>query len=81
MYDLIKKSVDHIYEGDKMYYAKDSTPQELTDFVDNLTGDQMRKIQGFFSSMPRLEHKIKVTNPNTKVESEVTLKGLTDFFG
>ena len=81
MYDLIKKSVDHIYEGDKTYYAKDSTPQELTDFVDNLTGDQMRKIQGFFSSMPRLEHKIKVTNPNTKVESEVTLKGLTDFFG
>ena len=81
MYDLIKKSVDHIYEGDKMYYAKDSTPKELDEFIDSLTGEQMRKIQGFFSSMPRLEHKIKVTNPNTKVESEVTLKGLTDFFG
>ena len=80
MYDLIKKSVDHIYEGDKMFYAKDSTPKELDDFIDSLTGEQMRKIQGFFSSMPRLEHKIKVTNPNTKVESEVTLKGLTDFF-
>ena len=51
------------------------------DFIDSLTGEQMRKIQVFFSSMPRLEHKIKVTNPNTKVESEVTLKGLTDFFG
>ena len=81
MYELIKKSVDHIYEGDKMYYAKDSTPKELDDFIDSLTGEQMRKIQVFFSSMPRLEHKIKVTNPNTKVESEVTLKGLTDFFG
>ena len=81
MYELIKKSVDHIYEGDKMYYAKDSTPQELDDFIDSLTGEQMRNIQVFFSSMPRLEHKIKVTNPNTKVESEVTLKGLTDFFG
>ena len=81
MYNLIKKSVDHIYEGDKMYYAKDSTPKELDDFIDSLTGEQMRKIQSFFSSMPRLEHKIKVTNPNTKVESEVTLKGLTDFFG
>ena len=65
--------------SDKMYYAKDSTPKELDDFIDSLTGEQMRKIQGFFSSMPRLEHKIKVTNPNTKVESEVTLKGLTDF--
>ena len=64
-----------------MYYAKDSTPKELDEFIDSLTGEQMRKIQVFFSSMPRLEHKIKVTNPNTKVESEVTLKGLTDFFG
>jgi len=41
----------------------------------------MKKIQGFFSSMPRLEHKIKVKNPVTNVESDVTLKGLADFFG
>ena len=30
--------------------------------------------------MPRLRHEIKVTNPNTKVESEVMLEGPPEFF-
>ena len=29
--------------------------------------------------MPKLSHKVKVTNPKTKVESEVTLEGITSF--
>ena len=41
----------------------------------------MKKIQNFYSSMPRLEHKLTVKNPVTNVESEVVLKGLADFFG
>jgi hypothetical protein len=31
--------------------------------------------------MPRLSHTVKVINPKTKVESDVTLEGLTSFFG
>jgi len=30
--------------------------------------------------MPKLSHKLKVTNPKTKVESEVVLEGLASFF-
>jgi hypothetical protein len=80
-YELIYNSIEQIYEGDKTYLAKDSTKEELEEFVNGLTSDQMRKIQNFFSTMPRLEQKIKVKNPITNVESEVTLKGLADFFG
>ena len=80
-YEMIYNSIEQIYEGDKSYLSKDTTKEEIKDFIDGLTGDQMKKIQGFFSSMPRLEHKLNVTNPVTKVESEVTLKGLADFFG
>ena len=80
-YEMIYNSIEQIYEGDKSYLSKDTTKEEIKDFIDGLTGDQMKKIQVFFSSMPRLEHKLNVTNPVTKVESEVTLKGLADFFG
>jgi hypothetical protein len=31
--------------------------------------------------MPKLKHTIKVTNPKTKVESDVVLEGLASFFG
>jgi hypothetical protein len=30
--------------------------------------------------MPKLSHTIKFVNPKTKVENEVVLEGLTDFF-
>lgn len=80
-YKMILNSIESIFEGEKVHLAKDSTKQELQDFIDGLTADQMRKLTAFYNSMPRLEHKIMVTNPQTKVESEVTLKGLASFFG
>jgi len=30
--------------------------------------------------MPKLIHEVEVENPKTKVKSNVTLQGLTDFF-
>jgi hypothetical protein len=33
------------------------------------------------ATMPKLSHTIKVTNPETKVESDVVLEGLASFFG
>jgi hypothetical protein len=42
---------------------------------------QFREVQKFFDTMPKLKKVIKVKNPKTKVESEVTLQGLSDFFG
>jgi hypothetical protein len=41
---------------------------------------QFKEVQKFFDTMPRLKKVIKVTNPKTKVESDVTLTGLNDFF-
>ena len=60
---------------------KDTSEKELKEFVDGLSADQMKKLSAFYNSMPRLEHKVKVKNPKTEVESEVTLKGLASFFG
>jgi len=81
MYELITNSIDQIYEGEKVHFAKDTEKKEMEEFVNNLTGEQMKQIQKFFNTMPRLEQKITVKNSKTNVESEVTLKGLADFFG
>jgi len=81
MYDMITNAIETIYEGEKVYQAKDSTKEELREFVDNLTAEQMKNLNKFYNTMPRLEHKIEVENPKTGVKSEVVLKGLADFFG
>ena len=35
-FKVIVDCIDHIYEGDKTYPAKDSTKQELKDFIEKL---------------------------------------------
>ena len=80
-YKMITSCIEQIYEGEKVYLRKDTSDKELQEFVDNLSADQMQKLSKFYNTMPRLEHKVKVKNPKTEVESEVTLKGLASFFG
>ena len=82
MTEVIATSILQIYEnnGEKVYNAKDQTKQELTDFIESMNTAQFKEVQKFFDTMPRLKKVIKVTNPKTKVESDVTLTGLNDFF-
>jgi len=80
-YTMITGCIESIFEGDKVHLTKDVTPEEIKEFVDGLTAEQMRKLSKFYNTMPRLEHKLMVKNPKTEVESEVTLKGLASFFG
>ena len=82
MIDVIASCVEQIYDkkGEEVYDSKDSTQAEIIDFVEQLNTTQFQEVQAFFDTMPRLQHTITVKNPKTKVESEVTLTGLNDFF-
>ncbi len=77
-YDMIANTIVEIYEGEESH--TNLKHDEVIEFLEGLTSEQMIKLQKFYSSAPRLEHKVMVTNPKTKVESEVTLRGLSDFF-
>ena len=79
--DLIIGCIDYIYEGEKNYPVKESTKEELKNFLESLPQEQFSKIRKFFESMPRLRHQTKVKNPKTGVESDITFSGLQDFFG
>ena len=83
MLDVISSCILQIYEeeGKKVYDPKDQTKKELTEFIEQLNTNQFKDVQNFFNTMPRLKHVVKVKNPKTKKESEITLTGLNDFFG
>ena len=80
MFKVVASCIDHIYEGDKTYPAKDSTKKELVEFLEGLSQQAFLKIRKFFDTMPQLRHEVEVTNPKTGVKSKVTFKGLQDFF-
>ena len=83
MLEVISSCILQIYEeeGKKVYDPKDQTKKELTEFIEQLNTKQFKDVQNFFNTMPRLKHVVKVKNPKTKKESEITLTGLNDFFG
>lgn len=77
IFDMFIDCIESVMDSDKVY--NDFTKEELTDFVLNLPSNNNVKIAEFFNSMPLLEHKVDVKLPDGK-STEVTLKGLKDFF-
>ena len=79
-FDLISTCIYKIYDQDEVWIAADCTKKEIKDFIESMNSAQFKQIENFFETMPKLSHTIKVTNPKTKVESEVVLEGLASFF-
>ena len=79
-FEMISSCIDQIYSEEESWAASDSTKKELNEFVEQLNSKQFKQIEEFFETMPKLSHTISVTNPKTKVKSDVVLEGLASFF-
>ena len=79
-FDLIASCIDKVYSEDEVWATEDCTKKELKEFLESMNSAQFKGIEKFFESMPKLSHTIKVTNPETEIDSDVTLEGLAAFF-
>ena len=80
-FQLIASCIDKIYSEEEVWATADCTKKEVNDFLEQMNSGQFKLIETFFETMPKLSHTIQVTNPKTKVESDVVLEGLASFFG
>jgi hypothetical protein len=79
--EIMAKCIDQIFDGDEVYDSSTTSKKEFFEFLEGLTNQQFEDIQKFFEDSPRLEHSFKIKNPNTNVENDVTISGLSNFFG
>ena len=79
VFKLLTRCIDKIIYGDQEYNRVDITDKEIEEFIDQLNTDQFNNIVEFFNTMPKLRHVVQITNPKTKVKSEVVLEGLQNF--
>ena len=79
-FSVISSCIEQIYNEEESWSAKDCTKKELVEFIESLSSKQFKQIEKFFDTMPKLRHVIKVLNPNTGVENEIVMEGLTSFF-
>lgn len=79
-FELMASCIDQVFTEDEVWSASDCTKKEIKEFIESMNSTQFKDIEKFFETMPKLSHKVKVTNPKTKVKSEVVLEGLASFF-
>lgn len=80
-FDIVASCIDMVYTKDESWSASDVTKKELVEWLQTFDSNQFGHIEEFFNTMPKLSHTIKVKNPNTGVENEIVLEGLSSFFG
>jgi hypothetical protein len=78
--DMIINCINFIYDEDQIYYAKDSTKEELVEFIENLTQDDLEKIQHFFKTMPYLKKDLDFNCPKCGYKEKIVVEGIENFF-
>ena len=79
-FELVASCIGTISTEAEAWSSSDCTKKEMVEFVESMHSSQFKEIEKFFETMPKLSHEIKLTNPNTKVESDILLEGLASFF-
>tara|TARA_B110000285_G_scaffold192331_1_gene220651 strand:- start:342 stop:1040 length:699 start_codon:yes stop_codon:yes gene_type:complete len=79
MFNLLMKCVTEVHDGDTIHNRADINDKELTEFIDSFNTKQLENLMKFFETMPKVRHIVNVTNPKTKVVSEVILEGMDTF--
>ena len=80
MFGMMQDCMYQIWQGEETFDAMDYSNKDKKDFLESLNHEQFDKIQTFFDTMPTVKYVTEVTNPKTKVTSEVTIEGMNSFF-
>jgi len=80
VFSLIKRCIYEICDKETIHNRIDISERELEEFIDNLPSKVFETLGEFFSSMPKVLHVVKVTNPKTKKKGEVIIEGIQSFF-
>lgn len=76
---MITNCIDKVYDSENIYDAKEQTPEELQQFLDQLNVNVYSKIKEFITTIPTMSYTIKYTN-SLGNERKIELKSLKDFF-
>ena len=81
IFNMIKKCIGEIHDGETVYNKVDISEKELDEFIDSMSTENFENLSAFFETMPKLQHVVEVKNPKTKKKNEILIEGLQSFFG
>jgi hypothetical protein len=79
LFQLIIRSIDKIYDSEKVYEAKDYTLKEIAEYLENLDVKTFEKVREYVMNQPKIKHVINYKN-SLGNDRKFELNTLTDFF-
>tara|TARA_Y100000114_G_scaffold62767_1_gene57494 strand:- start:5483 stop:6199 length:717 start_codon:yes stop_codon:yes gene_type:complete len=73
-------SMDSVMTQEENISLKDETPEEIENFINSLSAEQLEKISSFVQDMPKLRYEQKYKCEQCNHENKIELEGLQDFF-
>jgi len=80
IFDVIADCIDIIYQGDDLHYASEQSKEELLQFLGNLTTEQFKNLQTFFTTMPKIRKVVEYDCPICGKHHTAALEGMQSFF-
>ena len=77
---LLKHGIHQIFDEENVYDTDDTSEEELQEFVESLTLEQVDKLQDFFQNVPTLSHELDLRCGTCGAETKKVLQGLQSFF-
>lgn len=78
--ELIIECIDYIYDEENIYYAKDSTKEELMEFLDSFQSKDLEKLKDFFDTLPKITKDIEFKCNKCGYHENLKLEGIQNFF-
>lgn len=78
--EVISACIDKVYTEDEVMDLKDYTKEEINTFIESFTSKNMRDIEAFFNSLPKLKMDILYQDDETGAMIKREVSGLQSFF-
>lgn len=78
--EMLCTCITGVHQDNEFHDARESTKEELVEFVEQLNTKQLEKLMSFFSTMPRVTLDVVTDCPSCKKHHELKLEGLDNFF-
>lgn len=78
--DIIVSCISAVITDEERINAQDLPKEEVEEFVQSMTANQLKLLTGFLEDMPALKHEAAFKCKKCEEINELTLKGLSDFF-
>ena len=80
IFNIVTTCIDYIYDSEEIFYASESTQEELNNFICGLTSEQFIKLEKFFDNMPQMKKELDYKCPICGADNHIILEGMTSFF-